>query len=48
MFPDRKQYEDMVLTLYHSMARLRSNINEVLEIEIKKVKEQLLTHDEKE
>ena len=39
MLPDKKRYEDMILTLYHSMAQLRSNINEfvkVLEVEMKK------------
>ena len=44
MLPDKKRYEDMILILYHSMAQLRSNINEfvkVLEVEMKKAKEQL-------
>ena len=43
MLHDKKRYEDMILTLYHSMAQLRSNINEfvkVLEVEMKKAKEQ--------
>jgi|APSaa5957512535_1039671.scaffolds.fasta_scaffold481735_2 hypothetical protein len=51
MLPDKKRYEDMLLALYHSMALLRSNINEfvkVLENEMKKLKEQFLIHEENE
>jgi len=48
MLPDKKRYEDMILTHYHSMAQLKSKINgfvKVLEVEMKKVKEQLLRFD---
>ena len=48
MLPDKKRYEDMILTHFHAMAQLRDKINEfvkVLEIEMKKVKEQLLEFD---
>ncbi len=51
MLPDKKRFEDMILTQYHSMAKLRDKINEfvkMLEIEMKNVKEQFLAHEEKE
>jgi hypothetical protein len=44
MLPDKKRYEDMALTHFHSMAQLRSKLNvfiKVLEVEMKKIKEQL-------
>ena len=44
MLPDKKRYEDMILTLYHSMAQLKSKLNafvKVLEVEMKKAKKQL-------
>jgi hypothetical protein len=44
MFPDRKRYDDMILAHYHSLAQLRSKLNEfikLLEVEMKKSKEKL-------
>jgi hypothetical protein len=51
MLPDKKRYEDTALALYHSIAQLRSNINEfgeVLTVEMKKFKEQFLSNEENE
>ena len=48
MLPDKKQYENMVLTHYHAMAKLRNEANKfikMLEVEMRKVKEQLLKFD---
>ncbi len=48
MLPDKKRYENMVLTHFHAMAQLRNEINKfvkVLEVEMRKVKEQLLKFD---
>lgn len=51
MLPDKKRYEDMVLTHFHILAKLRSEINKfdkVLEVEMRKAKELLLSLNEKE
>ena len=42
MLPDKKRYEDMALTHFHSMAQLRSEINKLMDVKMKKVKELLL------
>jgi len=34
MLPDKKRDEDMLLTFYHSMAELRSEINKLFEVEM--------------
>ncbi len=50
MLPDKKRYENMVLTYFHSMAQLRNEINKfvkVLEMEMRKAKEQLSKFDDK-
>ncbi len=50
MLPDKKRYEDMILTHVHNMAQLRSKLNEfvkVLEAGIKKAKEQWSEFDNK-
>ncbi len=45
MLPEKKRYENMILALHHSMAQLRDKINRLLEVEMKKIKEQLLEFD---
>lgn len=50
MLRDKERCEEMVLALFHAMAQLRNEVNKfvkVLEMEMKKAKEQLLTLEEK-